>query len=103
MSAIDGRGRKSAAYSVTAAQLATLQSIARKYPAAMILRTRVGFGVLLAANRYLDVFGSRDLTSEELVDWLGAFKVLFEVDPEYAKMRNPKRDGQSLEEIVRKF
>jgi hypothetical protein len=66
---------------VTAEHLATLRSISRRFPAAMILRTQVGFGVSLAASRYLDVLFTPNLSDEDLADLFEAFAILLRADP----------------------
>lgn len=77
-----------------------LRSMSRKYPSAVLLKTPVGFGVLLAGNRFLDVLASPDLTNAELIDWLGALGTLLEVDPAVLTRGRLGPDGASFEGTV---
>ncbi len=102
MKGINARGRKSRELLVTAEHLATLRSMLQKYPTAKVMHSPVGFGVLLAGNRYLDVMSSPKWTNEELIEWLDAFVVLLKADPDWLRKGGIERDGALFAEIVQK-
>lgn len=91
---IFGQARKSKGSSLTAKHLATLRSTSRRYPTATLLKTRVGFGVLLDGNRYLDLLISPGLTVADITAWLEAFVSLLQVDPSVIKLEALQADGQ---------
>jgi len=100
---IDAREHRSRESNLFARRLATLRSMLQKYPQAKLLRNRVGFGVLLPGNRYLDMLYSPGWTNADLIEWLEGFAALLGADPDILTKRRFEGDGGSFAETVQKL
>lgn len=72
---------------------AMLQNTLRKWPKARLLKRPEGFGVSLAADTYLYVSASGNLTAEEKRDLLALFATWWVADPSGLTRVRGRQDG----------